>query len=243
MNSIDKNDVDISKLFEWGKEFTIKDRIGNNRLNVFIRLVGDAEINRARVYALRKSAELRKKLKTKDSDERLALIPDLDLVDKGTIVEAIVLFKIRELTQAAIEELPVNFPKEPDSKAGLEEQEQHQEKIDTFPDSRESEIKEFVNKRIDKERDRLKSLKEEELSREYELYLLNSLCEAEMVLRFKEQCVYFGSFKDSKFKKPLFSSFEQFDNLPREIKEQLLSFYEELELSGEDLKKSPEVTQ
>lgn len=56
----ERNDVDIFRLFHWGKEVTIFDKYGNELTNVYMRLVGDAELNLARVFAIRRSAELRK---------------------------------------------------------------------------------------------------------------------------------------------------------------------------------------
>lgn len=235
MTSIDKSDVDISKLFTWGKKFEITSNTG--KIDVYIRLIGDEDLNKARVYALRKSSELRKKLKEKDSDERLAYIPDIEYYDKDLLVEQLVLFRVKELATEAVSELQFNIPKEPDSRAGLEEQEKYQELIDKFPEEREVQIRKHIEQRVDKERELYKSKSLEELYRELERSLINQACESEMVIRFREMCTYFGTYSDEKFKKRFFSNLEQFSNLPSQIKNELMDSYLTLEISGEELKK------
>ncbi len=65
MESIDRNDVNISILFNWGKEFILYDENRKELFKVYLRIIGDSDLNKAKVYALRKSAEMRKKLKSK----------------------------------------------------------------------------------------------------------------------------------------------------------------------------------
>ena len=65
---IEKNDVDISKLFNWGKAFEIVGEDGVVDV-VYMRVLGDADINKARVFALRESAKLRRALRNPDSDK------------------------------------------------------------------------------------------------------------------------------------------------------------------------------
>ena len=76
MTFLEKSDINISTLFNWGKKFSLVDKNNTEIYEVYIRLVGDAEYGRSRVYALRKSSELRKKLNNLESDERIAFIPE-----------------------------------------------------------------------------------------------------------------------------------------------------------------------
>jgi len=234
--SIERNDVDLSKLFSWGKSFKILDQDNQEQLEVFVRLVGDEDLNKARVYGLRKSAELRKKLKTEDSDERLAFLPDKDFLDKDVLVEQIVYFRIKELASRALNEVQFNISKEPASTASLEEQENYQKLIDNFPEKRELQIRESIEKEVSKERDKLNTFEFEYLFKEYEKNLINQICENEMLTRFREMCTYYGTYSDSRFKNRLFKSLEDFTNLTTEVKNQLISFYTSLELTGEELK-------
>jgi hypothetical protein len=211
--NIEKGDVDLSKLFHWGKQFEITDRFGKKVMDVYLRLVGDAELNRARIFAIRKSSELRKKLKEENSEERLVFIPDLD-ENKQDLIDRISVLKIKEFTQAASKEVSIPLPKEPKSDAPLEEIEQYQEKVDRYSEIRMDAIQNNV-------RDRLGvlniSLTKEDISwlkKEYERLIINELCEQEMVKKFRDSCAYYGSFRDENYTYRLFNTFDDFDNLP-----------------------------
>lgn len=241
--SIEKNDIDISKLFTWGLGFPIQDDKGQELFKVYMRLVGDAELNRARVFALRKSAELRKKLKTEDSDERLAFIPDIDLIEQDEIIQSLILFNTKYLTSDALKEVKITMKKEPSSDATLEEQEEYQKWIDSYPQERENKIKEYVNARVVEVEKELKAKDKEVLFKDLERSLIDQLCENEMLLRYRDMCTYLGSFKDVEYKEHFFKDFSEFDNLPKEIKSQFNESYMSLEIGGEDLKKLLEAMQ
>jgi len=243
MKEIEKNDVDVSKLFKWSKEYSIVDTQGNDLLKVFIRLVGDAEVNRARTFALRKSAEFRRKLHEQDSDERLAFIPELDLLDDAVLIESVLLEWAREFSQDAIRNLEMTLPVEPHSEATLEEQEKYQKEVDSWPARREALIRKYMEDRLESKRNELKELDVNLIYSEYIKLLINRLCENEMVLAYRKMCTYFGCYKNNKFKERVFESFEEFDNSSTEIKNQLMDSYLSLEIDGEDLKKSPGVMQ
>jgi hypothetical protein len=243
MQSIDKNDVDISKLFKWKKDINILDDNGDIIKKVYMRIVGDAEINRARVFALRRSAELRKKLHTPDSDEALAFLPDIDLVEKEVFIENILLYWTKEFTQDAIRELKFNLPSEPHSEATLEEQERHQQLIDEWPENRTNAIRDYVTSRIELKREEINQATKEHIYREYIKLTINRLCEEEMVRKYREMCAYFSLYSDPSYQKHLFESYDDFDNLSSDLKSTLVSEYLDLELDGEELKKSPEAEQ
>jgi hypothetical protein len=243
MQSVDKNDVDISKLFEWGGELVIKDRNGDDKVKVYVRLNGDAEVNQARVYGLRKSAELRKKLRDMNSEERVAYIPAIETIDREIILETLVLFHAREATLDALQNIELPLPPEPPSDADLEEQEKYQAEVDNYPAMREKMIRELVEKKLSVIRKQYEKKSLEEMYKEYERYMINQICENEMVLAFREMLAYFGTYKDSAYRKPAFKDFERFHNLPKEVKEQIIDFYLTLEIGSDDLKKLPAPTQ
>jgi hypothetical protein len=237
MISIEKNNINISKLFTWGKKFEISDNNGQRLSDIFIRIVGDEDLNKSRVYALRKSAEIRKKLKEIDSDERLAFIPEKTLEDKELYVENIVLSKMRDLASRATSELQFNIPKEPDSTATLEEQEEYQKLLDEFPQKREDQIRDSIKAELEKEREKISEKSLDDIFSEYERILISQVCETEMISKFRDMCVFFGCYSDRNFKNKFFDSIEEFQNIPTDIKSQLLEFYSELEINSEDLKK------
>jgi len=239
----EQNDVDISRLFLWNQKFEITDKNGEIKSVVYIRLVGDAELNQARIKAIRASRELREKLRTKNSDERMAFIPDADYATKEELVGLILLIKTRELTQQAIKEVNIPFPKEPSSDASLEKQEKYQKEVDGYEDKRAIAINKLVLQKIEKERLLLEGMGEESLLKEYERLIISTLCEDEMIKTFNDWCVYFGTFKDESLKIRYFQNIEQLQNLPSEIKSQFVDKYSSIELSIDTLKKSLEVMQ
>ena len=235
MKDIDKNDVKISKLWNWGSEFTINTSQGE--ITFWMRIIGDADLNRARVFGLRQSAVLRKKLKQDDSDERLALVPELAMDEKDKIIDAIILYMITDLTERGQKKLDLKYPKEPDADASLEEHEKFQEELDSWPAHVEKEITEKYNKEVDIEKKRLNKLSEAELLKEYEKTLINKLSENEFLRGFQEMCVYCATYTDNTYSERLFDSIEEFQNLPTDIKEKFLVFYTTLNIPTEELKK------
>jgi hypothetical protein len=185
---------------------------------------------------LRKSAELRRKLKDPDSEERLARFPDFSIIDKENIIENTLTFYVREITMKAYDEVKVPEPKPLKSDATLEEQEKFQTAVDAYPDKLNDAIKKYIDKEVDKERKKLNKRTKEELIEEYVQVMTNRHCENEMVSRMKEMCAFFGSFYDEDYKERLFDNFDKFDNMPSEIKKQLIEAYSSLEIDTEELK-------
>lgn len=235
MQDIDKNDVDISALFRWGKEFEIDTPKG--KVPFWMKIVGDADINRARVYGLRNSAELRRQLKDKNSDERLALVPDFDVTDREKAVEVILLYKVTDLTDIARKKMDLNYPKEPKSDASLEEHEKYQAEVDGWGEYVANELSKKYNKEVELEKKRLNKLSDDDLLFEYYNTLTNKLCESEMMKGFQDMCVYLATYRDENYKEHLFSSLDEFLNLPTEVKEQFYIYYTTLSLPTEELKK------
>lgn len=244
MISPEKAEVDISALFRWSKQFTIVGLYGKERADVYLRLVGDADVNRSRVFAIRKSAELRRKLKTEDTDERVAFIASVyDIETQEELIELIASLKIREFAQDAYKEVKVPFPKEPKSDADLEEFEKFQAAVDKFDETRNTLINEYILRRVGELQETLKQQTLEYLRKEYERSMTSNLCEQEMVKRFREHCIYSGSYSDAEFKNRVFKSFDDFDNLTSEVKDQFISNYTMLEIDMDQLKKSLEAMQ
>jgi hypothetical protein len=233
---VERNDVDISRLFAWSKEVIITGR-KEKEIKVYLRLLGDADMNRTKIMALRKSAELRRALKDPDSNERLAFIPYKEELTKETMTESILLFSIGEFTQQAIREAIPATPKEPSSDASTEKLERFQKEVDEYPKKRENALREFVEKLTDKKREEFLQKTEEELYTTYQGILIKELCEQELLKKFREYCLFFGIYSDKKMAIKFFDSIESVENLPTEVKEKLISEFTLLEIESEELKK------
>ena len=233
----EKRDVDINKLFYWNDKFNIIDSKGNVKLSYYARIIGDAELNRSRVFALRSSAELRKSLKEFGSEVRMAYLPDFSDLDIEKIIDLLTIFYMKDFTRDALKEVSIKFPKEPHSDATLESQEKYQEEVDNFEENKNKKYKEYVNKRIEALKKELLTKSKEDLIKLYEEFSINELCETKMLSSFQEMNAFFGTYKDKNLKERLFETFEQFDNLPTDIKQQFIGNYSTLELSMDELKK------
>jgi len=235
-NPAERNDIDLSKLFTWGREFELLGRNSESLGKVYIRLVGDADLNRARIYALRKSRELRDKLNTPGSDERLAYIPEINSEDRDILIETLISFSLRELTGKVVSDTKVPLPKELKSNATLEQQEKHQKEVDDYPVKRDKEVRKNLEKEISTLRSDLNKKSTEVLLKEYEKLVINQYCENEMLFRFKDACIVFGAYKDEDYTERLFDSLEVYDNALTEIKTQLSTFYTSLDINMDELK-------
>ena len=243
IRDIDKNDVDISQLFKWNKEVEIEDVMSGLKAKLYIRLLGDSDLGKARAYAYRKSSELRKKLKDKNSDERVSLLAEIeDFSDSEIIVKAIELLRIPELYQRAMKNVDLAEPKEPDGDE-LETWEDYQKKVDDYS----VKFREAVDKEAEKLRiadtEFLKGKGDVELYKIYENEVINRVCQEEMNNNFYDMAIYLATFKDDKFKISAFKSFDSFDNIHPNLKSKLKEEYQKLEMGVDVLKKSQEATE
>jgi hypothetical protein len=236
MTIVEKNDVDLSKLFMWSKECELTG-VSGKPVKVYIRLLGDADINRARVMSLRKSAEYRKALKDPDSDERIAFIPDAADFDKENLADAIIAYTMRDTTKKAMREVVIPRPKDPGSDATTEQLEKFQAAVDEYPKVREKAIKDIMEKLILARRTELLAKEHAELAKIFDAVIINELCEQELTDRFKEYCIVFGTYADKKFTKRFFNSIEELSELPGDLKIKLMEEYALLEVDAENLKK------
>jgi hypothetical protein len=233
----EKNDVNIKPLFTWGRETILVDVHGKEIMKAHVRLVGDAELNRARVQALRASAEIRSLLKQDGSDENLAYIPAKNSVENETMKDFIVITRTKDASDKVAKSVDLRFPKEPDSDANLEQQEKYQKEVDEYPKKLNDAINAEMQKVIDKERLVIDAYDEDTLYAEFIKTVINDLCEKQMYSSFKEFCVYFGTYKDSEYRVRLFNSYDEFQNLDPSLKKQLEDSYYSLEVNIENLKK------
>lgn len=235
--NLEKNDVDIKPLFTWGREFNILNANDEVVASIFMRLVGDADLNRARIYALRKSAEKRKLLRTPDSDDRLAFIQEEGTLEKERLVALCALLSTKKLAKEAYKEVTIPEPKEPKADASTEELENYQKEIDEYPEKLDIALREYISKRVDQLTKVFEAKSEHELYTLYVDYFIDELCESEMLTAFKEMCTYHGTFKDNQYKTKFFDSFDDFKNLDGNLKQQFIGAYESLDVSPEELKK------
>ncbi|KKN38963.1 hypothetical protein LCGC14_0748070 [marine sediment metagenome] len=240
---IEKNDVDLTKLFMWSSEVSVLDPKGEELTKVFMRVVGDKDLSRARVFSLRESAELRKSLNTEGTDEYEAFISSIEYASKENIVVGIKLLLIQDLVAEARKNTILKYPKEPDSDAPLAEHEAYQKEIDDFPERFDEIVQKETDKLMDREEKRFKKQSVKAQKQEYASLMVNYVCQTEASRRFADMCVFFATFDDEEMKIPSFKSFDDYDNSSGDLKEQLRDSYEKLDMGMGQIKKLQEATQ
>ena len=239
---IEKNDVDISQLFLWKGEVPIVDEMQKEVATVYMRVVGDKDLNKARIHSLRRSSELRAALNNKKSDEYHAFISNVKFTDRKTIVAGIKLLTMSDFGSEARRNVIIKFPKEPTSDADLDEHEAYQKEVDDFPEHVGDQVNEEMERLMKIEEKRLKKLSDDEIFDEYKKLTVNYVCQEEMARVFLDQCIFYATYVDSKYKKHYFKSFSLYEDISPEVKEQLRQAYKNLELGMPELKKLPEAT-
>lgn len=241
--TVEKNDVNISRLFDWGKKFEIVDGQGDVVATIYMRLLGDADMNRTKVYALRKSQELRKKLRDVSSEERLLYIKEPEEMERDELVSTNVALSMREINNRAYKEVRVPRPKQPKSDAGLEKMEKYQKEVDDYPEKLREAVSKFLKAEVDKLTKALQEKSIEELHKMYISSLINEYCEQEAFNAYRDMETYLGCYKDEEYKERAWETFEDFQNLPSEAKEEFKAAYETLSIDMNELKKLREATQ
>jgi len=235
---IERNDVDLSSLFKWKADVNIKDDTGESVATVYMRLVGDADINKARVFALRRSGALRHQLRTPGTNEYEAFVAPIDTIeDIQRLIIGIKMLLLPELANKARQDIDLPLPTPPKSDASLEEQEKYQDEIDNYPTVFNGMVQEKITDYLDAEQLRLEKLSFEKLQKEYVEALIGSTCNREMLQAFQDMCIYHATFQDADFTQPAFKSFEDFENASLTVKRQLRDAYSDFEISMDSLKK------
>ena len=235
---IDKNDVDITKLYRWSTEVEITDPVTDQSATVYMRLVGDAEINRARAYAFRRSRELRRRLKDPESDDRVAYLNELSEFDnKDILISTILILLGSDFQKYAVNSIDLPIPHEPKSDAKLETWEDYQAKVDEYTEVYRKVLTKEIKKLRKKERKHLEPKSMETLYTEYEVLIAEHLCAEEMNTAYYNWCVTHSLYKDKEHKKSLFKNINEFLNLAPQVIETLTNKYHDLELGMADLKK------
>ena len=232
----EKNDIDVSILFEWGKPVNII-LPDETTLTFYVRVVSDEEFNKARVYALRKTRELKEKLLDKTTDEHKAFMVDTDKLNKEELVNLILMLEMSSIYKQAEKEVNLPFPKEPEIDAPTSEWVEYQKQLDEYPEKLAKKISKKTEQLMKVRRKELSSMSKNKLEALYLEKVLDSVLSKSVEEEFIKACVFYGTFKDKEYKERVFKSIEQIDKLPTKIKEQFIDGYLSVDIPMERLKK------
>lgn len=227
----------IEELFRWNGTVEIKDTEGNVVETLYQRVVGDADIQRARLEALKASKLMRKALKDPTSDEAIIHLPLEDDFTKEELITLILFNKYYSFQNKAEKKVEEKKVKEPKSDASLEEQENYIDNIEKAKQDYKDKVDETVRQQSEAFEAELREKSDKEL---YDLWIkenIELICRGEMIKVFDEYATYFGTFSDEDFKNRRFETVEDFKDLAPRIKNQLMTNYKNLELGLIDVKK------
>jgi len=226
----------LSKLFRWHRKVEIRE--GDKVLEtVYVRLVGDAEFQEAKIAALKRSKQLRTQLRNKDSNDYQASFSDLDSLTRDELTMGITFGEIPDYRDEGLLTLPEReVPELPDNPT-LEQQEEHETKLEELQAERAKTLTEFIEKRAEERKEEIGKVEDIDKLREMYVHsVINMKCSEEFTRAFREYQVFKGTFADNKFKTLAFDDFDDFDGCAPQLKSQLISAYVSLEMTGEDLK-------
>lgn len=240
----EKNDVDVNRLFTWGRVFeVVNPKTKEVSALVYMRLLGDADVNRARVYALRKSAEMRRKLIDETSDEFTVIIKDIKELEVKDITNYIVMFSIREISTEARRNVSVKLPTPPKSNAPLAKMEKYQLEVDAYHTKVQDAVEKYIKKEVDKLLKSLEGISKEDLYKRYQKLLVEEFCEREALKAYNDMEIFLGCHRDDNYTEKFFKSFDEYDNLDSSIKAEFQAAYSSIQMTTDELKKLREATQ
>lgn len=235
--------MNLENLFKWNRELEIKNedgttaKIGNKRVILYQRIIGDAELGRARKSALRASRGLRAKLRDESTDERIAMVPDYQDLTETELRNAVILAEGFQIRREAIDTAPQpKLPRELGSSATLEEQEEYEAAQEEYDKAVAKAIDDKAKELIDRRSEELLEIDKETLANNFVNAAIDSLCQGEMLRVFNSWCAFYGTYSDKAMKKRAFKNFDSFDNLSTQLKDQVIGGYTLLQLNGGDLK-------
>jgi hypothetical protein len=227
----------IEDLFRWKGELEITDNEGNVIETLYQRVVGDHDIQKSRIEALKASKLLRRALKDENSDEYLTSVPEEDQYTKEELI-ALILFSnysiFRQQAELRVEEKKV---KEPRSDSDLEEQEEYISALEEEKKSYEERLNKDISEQSEKLEKELRGKTDAEIFEIYKKNQVELLCRYRMMEIFDEFATFYGTYKDNKFKERRFETIEDFRDLAPRIKGQILENYKMLELNLGEVKK------
>lgn len=243
VRNIERNDVDVSQLYKWKKDFLVEDPATAESVRLYMRIVGDADMGKARTHGYRRSGEMRRLLREEGSDNRVGMMNELiEFRDKETLATAIVLLKLSGYRDDAIKEVNVAVPKEPKTDSHQMAYEKYQEAVDNYSKLYSEAVEKYMRDRSAKDTEEYMQQDEDILYRTYENLIIDRLCLEELTNSFYNMVVYLSCYTDEKYSRKAFKTFDEFENASSQLKSRLLREYRELELGMDFLNKLREAT-
>lgn len=236
--------LNLKELFKWKSKVDILDENNNIAATVWVRVLGDWDIQQA--YKLSRAASNLKRLALRDSStldyqDEVLPVQDFTREEKYEVIKSARQTSIIGEATVAIErpELPKieEIAPEPDA-AGLEDLEKLDKITDKIERDYQRDIENYVNERMAILNHELEDMSDEELSslamKEVSNVVPFSIFMEELGL----QKIFRGTYLDEYCKERAFDSIEEVRDLHSLVKQQLLNAFSALELNPDEVKNS-----
>jgi len=208
----------------------IRDHEGEVVGSVYQRVLNEREIEKARLSALRATRSLRLELRNESANEYAALMENILQLDKPQKINVIMLEEMSAIYDRARKNADLRMPSPLLGDATLEEVENYEAAVDDYDEKVTQQVTELANKYTKELRAELEELSDEDFAVKVLHSMENQICVNFMSSRFVEEINWRSVYADPKFKNNYFRTYDEFDELAEETKEQLSQGYKGLQL-------------
>jgi hypothetical protein len=239
----------LTNLLKWHKQIIIKDEKGliirdqnNNPIQMYMRVIGDKDLEDAMLKARFASAQLRKELANLESEQYLANVAVFSEATKEQCIEMIVQGRAANWAGEAFS--VVKMPDLPEIKEiaidpdapTLEELEKLDNAIFEVNTKYQKELALYVESREKGLRTELKDLPLEELQERAKNEVIIVMAVSTYLDTLADEKIWRSVYQDEEFTIPEFNGIEEFQNLHSFLKDQLRQEYSSLEQGLDEIK-------
>jgi len=233
----------LADLLRYKREIEISDpNTGKPLKKVWIRVLGDMDLNKAYKEARLASAKKRAALRDPETDDykdEVLGILDLSPEDRIEIIKTSKLSSVMNEATVAVErpDLPKldEIAVEPDA-ASLEELETLDTEEQKTDQTYQQRLDEYVNLRMQEIGEHLNTLTPDELIKEAQFEVSNLVPFSVFITELAVQKAFYGTFQDAPCKVREFETLDDFRQLPKSIQEYINAQIGSLEIDGASIK-------
>ena len=231
--------MDISKLFKWKTAYTIIGLDGEpvldeagEKITVYIRVIGDNDLDEAKKYALRESRKLRTRYRLNPED----VLPDMDDLLPSELASLIVLNEASYLYKQAERNTVIPYPHSMDT-LHIEDEEEFLAKLDTYFEDLVVAIDEKAQKLFLEKKEYYEAMPIENLLKRAKNTYIDKIVETEIIKFYNDAILYFAVYDDEECTEKVFTDYDSVSNSSKILKDLLYSEYSKLVLTDIELKK------
>jgi len=220
----------LSKLFRFKKTFTYRD------VTFYQRVVTDQVIEDSRKAALLESRKLRHSLRNPSTDDYLVFIDPMEDLTDDELIASIVYMASREVMRDYIQRTPRPILEPLGDYPGQEEQENREAALEEREEQYIKDMQEYIEKWSEEFTTTLKARTRAQLAALYRRHRTDGVCEERFTEEFEDRVFAASLYTDDTYKKRLFSSVDEYRQLPVDVRAKVREEYDTITLTQEDIK-------